>query len=85
MSWEIVLGIIALVGFVGSVATWISKLSKTLGVLESTIKVLNETISEFKHNSHSVHEKIFDRLSEDEKTLGDHEGRIKILERRHDV
>lgn len=82
MTWEIVLGIIALVGFVGSVATWISKLSKTLGVLESTIKVLNETISEFKHNSHSTHEKIFERLTDDEKTLQNHEGRIQSLERR---
>ncbi|MBQ4064949.1 MAG: hypothetical protein IJD10_02500 [Clostridia bacterium] len=82
MTWEIVLGIIALAGFVGSVATWISKLSKTLGVLESTIKVLNETISEFKRSSHSTHEKIFERLTEDEKTLENHEGRILSLERR---
>jgi hypothetical protein len=82
MTWEIVLGIIALVGFVGSVATWISKLSKTLGVLESTIKVLNETISEFKKNSHSTHEKIFERLTDDEMTLQNHEGRIQNLERR---
>ena len=82
MTWEIALGVIALSGFVMSIAAGVSKLAKTMGVLENTIKVLRETISEFKHDSNSTHEKIFDRLNEDEKTLADHEGRIQSLERR---
>lgn len=82
MTWEIALGVIALIGFVSSIAAGASKLAKTMGVLENTIKVLHETISEFKHDSNSTHEKIFDRLTEDEKTLVDHEGRIQNLERR---
>lgn len=82
MTWEIALGVIALAGFVMSIAAGASKLAKTMGVLENTIKVLRETISEFKHDSNSTHEKIFDRLNEDEKTLTDHEGRIQNLERR---
>ncbi len=82
MTWEIVLGIIAMAGFAASVASWVSKLGKTLGVLESTIKTLNETISEFKQNSHVTHEKLFERLTEDEKILENHEGRIQCLERR---
>ena len=83
MTWEILLGIIAMVGFVGSVATWISKLAKTLGILENTIKVLNEPIAEFKQNSHSTHEKIFVRLTENEKILENHESRIQRLERKN--
>lgn len=80
MTWEIVLGIIALVGFIGTVGTWISKLSKTLGILENTIGILNRTIDEFKKNSHTTHEKLFERLNENEKTIENHEGRIKVLE-----
>lgn len=47
MTCEIVVGIIALVGFIGTVGTWISKLSKTFGILENTIGILNRTIDEW--------------------------------------
>ncbi len=80
MTWEIVVGLIALVGFVGSIATWFSKLSKTLGVLESTIQTLNKTIDEFKRNSHETHRELFVKFGNHEKTLENHEGRIKSLE-----
>lgn len=80
MTWEIVLGIIALFGFIGTVGTWISKLSKTLGILENTIGILNRTIDEFKKNSHLTHEKLFDRLTKDEKAIENHEVRIRDLE-----
>ena len=80
MTWEIALGIIALVGFIGTVGTWISKLSKTLGILENTIGILNRTIDEFKRSSHTTHEKLFERLTKDEKTIENHEVRIKDLE-----
>lgn len=81
MSWEIVVGIIALVGFIGTVGTWISKLSKTLGILENTIGILNKTIDEFKTNSTHTHEKLFDRITKGERTIENHEIRIKDLEK----
>lgn len=81
MSWEIMVGIIALVGFIGTVGTWISKLSKTLGILENTIGILNRTIDEFKTNSSQTHEKMFDRITKDEMTIENHEVRIKDLEK----
>ena len=81
MTWEIVLGIIALMGFIGTVGTWISKLSKTLGILENTIGILNRTIDEFKKSNRTTHEKLFERLTENEKTIENHEGRIKNLEK----
>ena len=81
MSWEIVIGIIALVGFIGTVGTWISKLSRTLGILENTIGILNRTIDEFKTNSSHTHEKLSDRITKDEMTIENHEVRIKDLEK----
>ena len=80
MTWEIVVGIIALAGFIGSVATWISKLAKTLGVLDATLRVLDATIKELKENEKRTHEKLFAKVDEHEKQLGDHETRIQILE-----
>jgi hypothetical protein len=44
MTWEIVLGIIALVGFVGSIGVWVSKLSTTLATLSTTIELLVNTV-----------------------------------------
>ncbi len=73
MTWEIFLGIIALVGFIGSVGLWIWKLSKILTVLETTVGILNETIKDFKASSKNTHKEMYDKLD-------DHEKRIHYLE-----
>lgn len=73
MSWEIFLGIVALVSFVGTIGLWISKLAKTLAVLETTISTLKEVIKEFKESSSAVHQELHDKVD-------DHEKRIIILE-----
>ncbi|MBQ7779267.1 MAG: hypothetical protein IJ404_02130 [Clostridia bacterium] len=80
MNWEIALGVIALLGFAGSIATWVSKLSKTLAILETTINTLNKVISEFKNNSHNTHKEMFARINSNERVLENHEGRLKNLE-----
>ena len=81
MSWEIAAGVIALLGFAGSIATWVSKLSKTLAVLETTINTLNRVISEFKNNSHDTHREMFIRINNSERILENHEGRLRLLEK----
>ncbi len=83
MTWEIVIGLIALVGFVGSIATWISKLSKTLGILENTIKILTKVLDEIKRSSHDTHKDLFQKFATHDHMLTDHEGRIKHLEQRN--
>ena len=73
MSWEIVTGIIALVGVFGTVATWSSKLSRTLSSLEATLKALQGTLKELKDNNHESHKEFY-------KKIDNHEGRISRLE-----
>lgn len=73
MSWEIVTGIIALIGVFGTVATWSSKLSMTLANLEATLKSLQETLKELKENNHESHKDIYQKLA-------NHETRISHLE-----
>ena len=74
MSWEIVVGLITLVGFIATVSSWTSKLAKTLTVLNDAINQLRETVKEFKSNSKAEHEAIMKRID-------DHEDRIRELER----
>lgn len=74
MSWEIVVGIIALIGVFSTIATWASKLSRSLSSLETTLKGLNETLQELKDNNHESHKEFYKRLNE-------HDCRIAKLER----
>lgn len=73
MTWEIFLGIVALVGFIGSVGIWIWKLSNILTVLETTLATLNQTVKEFKSDAKAEHTEMHVRLD-------DHENRIVKLE-----
>lgn len=73
MTWEIFLGIVALVGFIGSIGLWISKLSKILAVLETTVGALSDAIKDFKNSSKVTHKEMYDKLD-------DHETRIVKLE-----
>ena len=69
MSWEIMLGIIALVGFLGTVSTWVWKLAGTLTKLTEGLK----SLSEFKNSANTEHEEIKGKIAE-------HDGRIETLE-----
>lgn len=73
MSWEIVLGIIALIGVFGTVAGWASKLSGTLAKLEAAIQTLNKTLDRIQADSKENMDKVNGRLD-------DHERRLTILE-----
>lgn len=73
MSWEIVVGIIALIGVFSTIATWASKLSRSLSSLETTLKGLDETLQELKDNNHESHKEFYKRLNE-------HDCRITKLE-----
>ena len=69
MSWEIVVGIIALVGFLGTVSSWVWKLAGTLTKLSDGLK----SLSDFKENANAEHREIHGQLA-------DHENRIDHLE-----
>ena len=73
MTWEIFLGISALVAFVIAVGSIISKASQVFATLNATINMLSETLKEFKKDSKSDRKELHDRVD-------DHETRIGILE-----
>lgn len=77
MTWEIFLGISALVAFVSAIGAIIFKASKLFTSLETTISILSDTLKEFKKDSKSEHKEMHDKIN-------DHETRIRILEHKVD-
>lgn len=73
MTWEIFLGIVALVTFLIAIGGIIYKLSKVLTSLEATVNSLTETLQDSKTDRKEMHKKI-----------DDHETRIVKLETKVD-
>lgn len=73
MTWEIFLGISALVAFVIAVGGIISKASNMFATLNTTINLLSDTLKEFKKDSKTDRKELHDKIE-------DHETRIRILE-----
>lgn len=73
MTWEIFLGIVALVTFLIAIGGIVFKLAKVLTSLESTVKSLKETLDDSKDDRKGMHKKI-----------DDHETRIVKLETKVD-
>ena len=77
MTWEIVLGLIALVGFLISVGAIVAKTSQMFATLNAAITMLTETLKEFKKDSKTDRKELHDMVD-------DHETRIVILETKVD-
>lgn len=73
MTWEIVLGLISLVGLVGTFVSATVKFSKTITTLDITLKDLKEALEEFRSHNKENHKDFYDRLD-------NHEHRICKLE-----
>ncbi len=73
MTWEIVVGLIALVGFGISVTTPIVKLNTSITKLNCSIDALNQNMARNE-----------ERISCHGRELDDHEHRITVLEVFHD-
>lgn len=80
MTWDIVVGIIALIGVFGTVGTWTIKIGKTLATLESTITALKDTIKSLRDDTKEDIKSVDSRLTDDEKRIENHESRIIKLE-----
>lgn len=81
MTWEIALGIFAIVSFAAVVIGWSSKISGTLSKLNESVDNLNKTVEKFQNSSDKIHGELFDRVNESEKAIAQHEIRITNLER----
>lgn len=81
MTWEIVVGIIALVGFVVSIGTLLFKLSSVLTRLDVTVKDMQAANAADRKNKEEEHKEMYEALDKHSEILSEHEMRIHDLER----
>jgi hypothetical protein len=65
MTWEILLGLITVCGFLFTLCTLVFKLSKTLTTLEAAVTAFTE----FKSDSKVEHKEMHDKLEDYEKRI----------------
>lgn len=80
MTWEIVIGIIALFGFIVSVVTPISKLTKIMTELNFSVLGLKEAMNHISTKNTESHRRIWEHSEEQDVKLEDHEKRITKME-----
>ena len=78
MTWEIVTGLIVLVGFIITIGSIIYKLGTILSKLETAVDNLRETITSVKDNNSKEHERFFDMIEKLDR-------RLTILETRFSI
>lgn len=76
MTWEIVVGLITLVGALVSLGTVLAKLVCVLTRLDDTSKSLKNAIEQNEKRNQNAHDDMEDKLEDHENRLDDHESRI---------
>lgn len=85
MTWEIFLGIVALVGFCVTIATPLIKLSKTMTELNINMQNLNQAMNTLTANNTESHRRIWAHNEEQDEKLENHEKRITKIETKMDI
>lgn len=85
MTWEIFLGIVALVGFCVTIATPLMKLSKTMTELNINMQNLNQAMNTLTANNTESHRRIWAHNDEQDERLENHEKRITKIETKMDI
>lgn len=82
MTWQIIAGIIGIIGCAVTLGTCLVKFTSALASLETVVNLLKETVDKFKDGAKETHKELFDELDEHGKTLVNHEARLQIIERK---
>ena len=85
MTWEIFLGIVALVGFCITIVTPLMKLSKTMTELNVNMQNLNQAMNTLTANNTESHRRIWAHNEEQDEKLENHEKRITKIETKMDI
>ena len=85
MTWEIFLGIVALVGFMITVISPLMKLSKTMTELNVNMQNLNQAMNTLTSNNTESHRRIWEHNEEQASKIENHEKRITKIETKMDI
>lgn len=80
MTWEIVLGIIALFGFVVAIVKPIVSLTKAITLLNANCEALAKQFSKFDKDNNDEHREIWEHNVEQDKLLQEHGLRLHDLD-----
>lgn len=80
MTWEIILGIITFFGFIVSVVTPITKLTKIMTELSVSVENLKKSIDQISISNTEAHRRIWEHNEDQDQKIEDHEKRITRIE-----
>lgn len=80
MTWEIVVGIIAFVGFIITISTPMLKLNTSITKLNETINSLRDIVAKNDEENKVSHQRIYDRLDGHDRMINNHNERLGNLE-----
>lgn len=80
MNWEIVLGIIALFGFITAVMTPIVKLNTSITKLNAALEMLQGSMNRLENDNTESHRRLWTHNEAQDKVIQDHESRINNIE-----
>lgn len=80
MTWEIVLGIIALFGFLVSVVTPVLKLTKIMTELNFSVEGLKDAINQINNKNIEDHRRLWEHNTVQDDLIEKHEKRITKIE-----
>lgn len=80
MTWEIFMGIVALVGFLVTIANLVARLVKAMTELTMTVNELSSKFGEAEEQKRESHKRIWTHESEQDKWLRNHEDRLHDLD-----
>lgn len=85
MTWEIFLGIVALIGFLAAVCGPLIKLNTNIVRLNDSIQVLQNAMDKIDTDNEKSHKRIWEHNEEQDDQIDNHEHRINSLEHNWDV
>ena len=85
MTWEIFLGIVALVGFIITVMTPIIKLNTSITKLNIALEALQTSMNKIDNDNTESHRRIWNHNDSQDALIDDHEKRISNIEHTMDL
>lgn len=85
MTWEIFLGIAALLSFVIAVTGPMLKLNTSITKLNASVDVLKNAIDRIEEDNEKSHKRIWEHNDEQDKILAEHTRKISNIEHTMDV
>ena len=85
MTWEIFLGIVALIGFIISVMTPIIKLNTSITKLNVALEALQTSMNKIDNDNTESHRRIWNHNDSQDALIDDHEKRISNIEHTMDL